>query len=148
MYSEAVKGDGSLSQVDVPGDWFRLGGQHGDANKVYQECSAISNFSAYTNSNQFCCRGRNWVHGDYTTSRYNHVMPPNKQSCSQSSTGSVNAIPINEDGGASTASSRHSGGVNMACADGSTHFVSDSVDPLVWNAVGSRDGEETVGDPY
>jgi prepilin-type N-terminal cleavage/methylation domain-containing protein/prepilin-type processing-associated H-X9-DG protein len=144
LYSESVRGDGDDSQPEVPGDWYRLGGQNGDVDKVYQECVAITNFSAYKTGNQFSCRGRNWVHGDYTTTRYNHVMPPNTHSCSQSSTGSVDAIPVNEDGGATTASSRHNGGVNLVFADGSTHFVSDSIDLVVWRALGSRDGEEVV----
>ncbi len=144
LYSEAIRGDGDDLRAEVPGDWFRLPGQNGDVNKVYQDCSAITNFSAYVNGNQFSCRGRNWGHGDYTTTRYNHVMPPNTQSCSQTSTGQVAAIPVNEDGGATTASSRHSGGVNLTCADGSTHFISDSIDLVVWRALGSRNGDEVV----
>ena len=84
------------------------------------------------------------MHGDYTTTRYNHVMPPNTQGCSQTSSGSINAIPINEDGGATTASSQHNGGVNVVFADGSTHFIQDDIDHLVWSAMGSRNGEEVV----
>jgi hypothetical protein len=38
--------------------------------------------------------------------------------------------------------------VNVTMTDGSVHFVADAVDSLVWNAAGSRDGEETVGDPF
>jgi prepilin-type N-terminal cleavage/methylation domain-containing protein len=144
LYCEAIRGDGDDTRPEVPGDWFRLPGQNADVNKVYQDCSAITNFSAYINGNQFSCRGRNWGHGDYTTTRYNHVMPPNMQSCSQTSSGQVAAIPVNEDGGATTASSRHNGGVNLACADGSTHFISSSVDLLVWRALGSRNGGEVV----
>jgi hypothetical protein len=74
-------------------------------------------------------------------------MPPNKQSCSQDQTGgNLTAIQVNEHGTATTASSRHSGGVNLACADGSTHFVSDDIDRLIWSALGSRNGDEvTVG---
>lgn len=147
LYCEAIRGDGNNSQTEVPGDWFRLGGQNQSADQVYQECSAITNFAAYTSGNQFSCRGRNWVHGDYTTTRYNHVMPPNSHGCSQSST-TISAIPINEEGGATTASSRHNGGVNVVFADASAHFVRDDVDPLVWRAVGSRNGEETVADPF
>ncbi len=143
LYSEARLGDGDNNLVEAPADWFRLGGTGQSASAVYTQCMAV-NPSLYKGTNQFSCRGRNWVHGDYTTSRYNHLMPPNGKSCSQSSTGTLNAIPINEDGGATTASSRHSGGVNMACADGSTHFVADSIDILVWQALGSRNGEEVV----
>jgi prepilin-type processing-associated H-X9-DG protein len=55
---------------------------------------------------------------------------------------------MNETGSATTSSSFHSGGVNVAMVDGSTHFVADSVDPFVWSALGSRDGDETVGTPF
>jgi prepilin-type N-terminal cleavage/methylation domain-containing protein/prepilin-type processing-associated H-X9-DG protein len=36
----------------------------------------------------------------------------------------------------------HSGGVNVAMADGSTRFVTDTVDAAVWTASGSRNGSE------
>lgn len=42
------------------------------------------------------------------------------------------------------ASSYHSGGANMCRADGSVSFVSDTVDFLIWQAVGSRGGGEVV----
>jgi prepilin-type N-terminal cleavage/methylation domain-containing protein len=143
LYSESIRGDGDNEQIEYPGDWFRISGTNQTADVVYAKCSGL-NPPTGTGGSQFSCRGRNWVHGDYTTTRYNHVMPPNAASCSQTSAGNVNAIPINEDGGATTASSSHSGGVNLACADGSMHFVSDGVDRLVWNALGSRDGDETI----
>jgi len=41
------------------------------------------------------------------------------------------------------ASSRHPGGVNIAMLDGSTQFVSESIDFAVWWAYGSRAGAET-----
>ncbi len=44
-----------------------------------------------------------------------------------------------------TPSSQHRGGVNVVYADGSTHFLVDSVDLEVWWAIGSRDhGEVSV----
>jgi prepilin-type N-terminal cleavage/methylation domain-containing protein len=143
LYSESIRGDGNNDAVEYPGDWFRIPGTNQTAEVVYTRCSGL-NPPTGTGGSQWSCRGRNWVHGDYATTRYNHVMPPNGISCSQSSMGNINAIPINEDGGATTASSLHSGGVNVACADGSTHFVADSVDRLVWSALGSRDGDETI----
>lgn len=143
MYSEARLGSGEPTRVEVPGDWLKIPSHNGSADKVYTDCSGIADPSVYTISGfHFPCRGRNWVHGDYTTSRYNHIMPPNALSCS---TGTVNADPsINENGGATTASSRHNSGVNLVCADGSTHFVSDSIDIVVWRALGSRNGGEVV----
>ncbi|TWU29428.1 DUF1559 domain-containing protein [Bythopirellula polymerisocia] len=43
-----------------------------------------------------------------------------------------------------TARSYHNGGVNLAMADGSTRFVSDDIDPLVWLALGTSDGGEVI----
>ena len=45
------------------------------------------------------------------------------------------------------ARSRHSGGVNAALCDGSARFFSDSIDLLVWRALASRAGGETVSPP-
>jgi len=40
----------------------------------------------------------------------------------------------------------HSGGVNMAMADGSVRFVSSSIDTIVFKAAGSRNGAEVTED--
>ena len=47
-----------------------------------------------------------------------------------------------------TARSYHTGGVNLAMADGSTRFVSDDIDLLVWRAMGSADGGEVIGSTF
>lgn len=39
----------------------------------------------------------------------------------------------------------HSGGVNVAMADGAVRFVADSVNAAVWTAAGSRNGGESLG---
>ena len=147
MYSELVLGDGDRGVIEVPGDWFRIPGNGQTAEQVYTACNGL-NTAGLTGANQYPCGGRNWVHGDYGTSRYNHIMPPNSKSCSQVVGGNMTAIPVNEDGTATTASSRHSGGVNMAMSDGSVHFVSDSIDRLVWNAIGTRNGDETIAGDF
>jgi prepilin-type N-terminal cleavage/methylation domain-containing protein/prepilin-type processing-associated H-X9-DG protein len=144
LFAEKVKGDGDRFLVEPASDWFDIGGTAQTREQVYNACVAL-NPAVYTSNAQYPCGGRNWCHGDYGTTRYNHVMPPNSKSCSQ---GTATAIPVNDNGGATTASSFHSSGVNTTFADGSVHFVVDAVDPLVWNAAGSRDGEETVGDPF
>lgn len=146
LYCERVRGDGDRYLIETESDWFRIPGLYQTAQQVYTKCSGL-NPGGSKGKLQYPCGGRNWVHGDYATSRYNHIMPPNSQSCSQASS-NMTAIPVNEQGTATTGSSLHSGGVNMACADGSTHFVSDSVDVFVWNALGSCDGGESYPDPF
>lgn len=46
--------------------------------------------------------------------------------------------------GVFAARSEHSGGVNVSMLDGSVRFVADSVDPIMWSALGSIDGGEIV----
>jgi prepilin-type N-terminal cleavage/methylation domain-containing protein len=140
LYAEALLGDGDKFVSEVPGDWFRIPGTGQSSDDVYDRCLGSG---ILTGSNQFPCRGRNWVHGDYATTRYTHIMPPNEKSCSQSK-GAFNAISVNEDGNATTVSSRHPGGANMVCAD----FVRDGIDHLVWWALGSRNGDDVVGEGF
>jgi len=146
IYAERCLGDANNNSVETPSDWFQIASvpivnNAQDPQAVYNNCAAAT---PVTGGSQWSCSGRNWVHGDYATSRYNHIMPPNAFSCAISSAGNLNAVPINEEGGAHTASSRHNGGVNMVTVDGSTHFVSSAIDRLVWSAIGSRNGEEVV----
>ncbi|MBX9626567.1 MAG: DUF1559 domain-containing protein [Gemmataceae bacterium] len=44
------------------------------------------------------------------------------------------------------ASSRHTGGVNGLFGDGSVRYIRDTIDPLAWEAIGTRAGGEVVGD--
>jgi prepilin-type processing-associated H-X9-DG protein len=44
------------------------------------------------------------------------------------------------------ARSRHANGVNALMGDGSVRFVSNSINVLVWQAMGTRDGGETVSE--
>jgi prepilin-type N-terminal cleavage/methylation domain-containing protein len=41
-----------------------------------------------------------------------------------------------------TARSYHTGGVNLVAADGSVHFITDTIDPVVYKGFGSRNGGE------
>jgi hypothetical protein len=45
-----------------------------------------------------------------------------------------------------TARSYHTGGVHAGLADGSVKFVSNNIDLRVWQAAGTRNGEEVLGD--
>ena len=77
--------------------------------------------------------GAYWFYGGGTSSRYNHIMPPNSWSCGSGQTD-----------GAYTASSRHGGVVNVLFADGSTRAVKQTIAVPVWWALGTRSGGEVI----
>ncbi|WP_337177290.1 DUF1559 domain-containing protein [Paludisphaera sp.] len=83
-------------------------------------------------------RGSYWMLGQPHNGSYTHVMTPNMWSCSSSTDTANNTI------GAYSASSRHSGGVNVLFGDGSVKFVKDSVSPQTWWAIATRNGGEVV----
>jgi prepilin-type N-terminal cleavage/methylation domain-containing protein len=156
IFSEMVRGDGTRLSTDTQSDWFQVAGKYDDPpNSLATACSALSPLP--TGTGQFHCAGRRWFTGDYATTRYNHIMPPNSRSCAYNQQppgnntgggGSMTANQVNEFGSATTASSKHPGGVVFATADGATHFVADSIDPLIWSALGSRNGSESVGNSF
>lgn len=82
--------------------------------------------------------GRAWISGHTLAANlYMHVMPPNSRNCH---------IYGGEDDGNNivSASSKHTGGLNVVFADGHVEFVSVSVTQEIWWAIGSRNGSETL----
>jgi prepilin-type N-terminal cleavage/methylation domain-containing protein/prepilin-type processing-associated H-X9-DG protein len=82
-------------------------------------------------------RGCEYQRGFYITQDYNHTAPPNYQGfdCGNSSF-SMGHI---------AARSYHTGGVNVCYADGSVHFVTNSISLATWQALGTREGGEVLG---
>jgi len=96
-------------------------------------------------------------------SGFTTAMTPNSNvSTASRATGSSNAGRIvamdwgsidENDGGPTymslSASSNHSGGVNALFADGSVHFIKNTINPVTWRALGSVNGGEiTSSDQY
>jgi prepilin-type processing-associated H-X9-DG protein/prepilin-type N-terminal cleavage/methylation domain-containing protein len=79
-------------------------------------------------------RGRPWNVSTWIW--YNHVITPGGNTCN-------NYTAVQQ--GASTATSRHTGGVNVLFADGHVNFISNGVATAPWRAMGSRDGHDFVG---
>ena len=80
--------------------------------------------------------GGYWTDAEPSQEMYNHVMTPNLWSCSTNTT--------NYNGVASSASSRHSGGINNTFMDGSVKFIKDSINPTTWWALGTKSGSEVI----
>ena len=100
----------------------------------YQTCLNINQSTAPLATGAIA-QGTYWWDGHPETGLYNHVMTPNTWSCNNSN---VN------DAAAATASSRHSGGVNMGMCDGSVRFIKATVSTVTWWALGSRAGNEVL----
>lgn len=74
-------------------------------------------------------KGVPWYVGDSGAGMYNHVLTPNRPSCTNG--GAVQY-------GCFTATSGHITGVNVLYGDGRVSFISTSVDRSVWRDMGSR----------
>jgi prepilin-type N-terminal cleavage/methylation domain-containing protein/prepilin-type processing-associated H-X9-DG protein len=80
-------------------------------------------------------RQTNWIEGDYRHTLYDHYLTPN------SMTYDCLRGPLH---GWRTARSRHPGGVNTLFADGSVHFVKNSINVATWRALGTCAGGEVI----
>jgi len=84
------------------------------------------------------------------------VLPPNTPVMFAGPNGLVDVDQLSRNDGSSatgcsldavTSRSYHAGGVNVQLMDGSVRFVTNSIDPTTWRALGTRNGGEVVG-PY
>jgi prepilin-type processing-associated H-X9-DG protein len=79
--------------------------------------------------------------GYLTLSSYTHWTAPNTPPCQNSIDVILGYVgPY----GAASANSLHPGGVNMCFADGSVHFIKNSVSLVTWWGLGSRAGGEVL----
>ncbi len=78
----------------------------------------------------------------FPSSTFDHIQTPNRNSCRNGGSFVFGA------GADATyaASSMHPGGVNLGLADGSVRFIADGISRQVWRAIGTRNGNETIGE--
>jgi prepilin-type N-terminal cleavage/methylation domain-containing protein/prepilin-type processing-associated H-X9-DG protein len=96
-----------------------------------------------------------WVDGKVHETGFTTVFTPNT-SVAYSSGGTnydVDFITATEANpgdcyAAVTARSYHTGGVNVVLMDGSVHFISGSIAPAAWRALGTRAGGEVIAEGY
>jgi hypothetical protein len=129
-FSERLLTDGNNGLVSADADVFLAMSDPATPDEAIQMCAAIDINNL---SNQFpLFMGAPWMNGQHT---YLHVNVPNTRSCGFYPTKAT--MPP---------SSRHAGGVHVMLCDGSTRFVSESIDLGTWRAIGTRAGKETVGE--
>jgi prepilin-type N-terminal cleavage/methylation domain-containing protein/prepilin-type processing-associated H-X9-DG protein len=134
-YSEIVKGIGTqvASDGNSPSSAiYQASGWTNTPQGDYTICQATTATTALTTDFAY---GMYWHTTQRDMGHYRHTMPPNGKSCQ-------NTANFNQ--GAFTASSRHSGGINVLFLDGSTRFIKGTVSPQTWWALGTRSGNEVV----
>ncbi len=109
------------------GAMFKLRKRHilnkQDSDEFESECSGVASNGELSHVDN----GRYWYGGG--VANYFHIFSPNFKSCAN---GGLIQFSLY------TATSMHSGGVNVLFADGRVEFMSDGVDNLVWRSFGTR----------
>lgn len=129
--SEHLLGDFDQTIATDNSDTFRPGTFPNNADEAYAQCRSMD----YRNLSfqGVSVVGAPWTYGYHSTTSYWHSMPPNTRSC---------MFPPSRI--ATTAGSRHPGGVNVGMADGSVRFIKSTVDVNTWRALGTRNGGEVI----
>ena len=138
LLSEALLGDANNNLISSPGDWFALPAGNYGSQDLYAAGQTLTPGTGVTA--QYSYAGNSLATGDYTVSRYNHIMPPNTASLVVAGNASDLAAAINSGPQATTVSSRHPGGVNVVMVDGSVRFIRNDVNIVVWQGLGSITG--------
>ncbi|MHB1557811.1 MAG: DUF1559 family PulG-like putative transporter [Isosphaeraceae bacterium] len=150
-YPGTIAGVGGINlnrcSIHSPTGAPQLSGMAG-ALAMYQSCAA----AAGTTGIRYCGSAEQWAGGfaDYLMwQSYNHFGGPNQINC-------TNTMDVTDGNspwagyyvtaiGSAPPGSLHPGGVNEAFADGSVHFIKNSIAPNTWWALGSRNVGEVVG---
>jgi prepilin-type N-terminal cleavage/methylation domain-containing protein len=132
LFSEHDKGDFS-NAISTKNDTFWPQTNPTTPDEAYAQCEAIdaSNLIYQRVSDV----GAPWLQAYHSTTMYFHVVPPNKRSC---------MFPPGRI--ATAAKSSHTGGVHLLLGDGAVRFVNNSINLATWRGLGSRNGNETLGD--
>jgi prepilin-type N-terminal cleavage/methylation domain-containing protein/prepilin-type processing-associated H-X9-DG protein len=134
-YSEINKGIGTGQAQDSTSPAtpvYQASGWTSTPQGDYNICNAVTASSSLVSDWAY---GMYWHSTQRTSGRFKTVMPPNSKSCESQS---------NLNYALWTASSRHSGGVNVLMLDGSVKFVKNTINPTTWWAVGTRAGNEVI----
>jgi prepilin-type processing-associated H-X9-DG protein/prepilin-type N-terminal cleavage/methylation domain-containing protein len=151
-FFERLRGSGGTSSVAREGDVYQggPGSQWGMPTYVISNPNDYKYFTQtvvpdcvnYARANPTATwpyGGQWWSAGEYTNSVGNVNLTPNSKTPDCSAWGGVGTGL-----GTFSARSAHPGGVNVGFADGHVAFVKDSVSPLTWLALATRNAAEVV----
>ncbi len=103
---------------------------------IYQLCNAASPTPTNYANNSAGPNGSLWPDSETYAELFMTIMPPNTWSCATDATNYNNPI--------ATASSRHSGAVNVVMMDGSVRAIKSTITPTVWQAIGTKANNEVI----
>ncbi len=133
LFSEKKRGTGTPDAVT---DMFAVANTS-TLDTTYNNCIGTNPSTATPLTSK---QGASWVMGEMCCTTYNHVSTPNTISCAgQGFPGNMSNMAMQI-----SASSYHSGGVNVLMCDGSVHFETDSISLVTWRALGTMNGGEVV----
>ena len=152
VMSERIRSDEDLSTFTLPADLsgsgllgFLPANRPLTAEEMLDTCAAIRGPGT-----GYCGRmGWYWERNSHDSTSYNHISTPNSMVMDCSIGTLANIVPgmgSSFEGGMVSARSYHSGGVNCLLGDGSSRYVSDSIDLNLWRSLATVSGQEVVGD--
>lgn len=149
IMSEAVMADAAGTRL-IKGGIANVGDSNtpGDCTRLDRDPGSRSSFATTVNMWSAALRGTAWCDGRNFSTAFTTVLPPNSPSCNDGNAHS------GWEHSYYSATSNHTGGVNVGLGDGSVQFVSDtisadssedSIDALDWNGSTQPSGASPFG---
>jgi prepilin-type processing-associated H-X9-DG protein len=144
--SERLQGDWTKGTFKLGGDYLMVpsGADNGrirTADDAVAFCEAIGAINPHESRG-----GESWFLSGFHFTNYNHCLAPNspqKDCALNHEQAGLHGRTLYQ--GVFNATSRHSGGVNVATMDGSARFVRAAINPKVWRALGTRAAGDLFG---
>jgi prepilin-type N-terminal cleavage/methylation domain-containing protein/prepilin-type processing-associated H-X9-DG protein len=147
MISEFIKGDFQDARFTINGDFVRGQPFPGGWTAQFPTQALVEQYGQQCLGGTAQHRspaGFRWVAPGFYNSAINTIAPPNWRfpSCMV-----CNGCGQGDSQGVFPPRSRHTAGVQVAFGDGSVRFIGDTIDFLVWQGLGSANGQEAVEIP-
>lgn len=147
MLSEFIKGDFQDARFDINGDFVREQPFPGGWTAQFPSQALVEQYG------QQCFNGRaahrssagfRWIAPGFYNTTINTIAPPNWRFPSCMICGGCGQ---GDSQGVFPARSRHTGGAQVTWGDGSVKFIGDTIDFVLWQGLGSANGNEAVSIP-